>query len=181
MSVSPGFVLLAAFLYYCGGRAAVTALFTAALAHELGHLAVIAMTGAEVRGVRLGAAGAVIELGGRLTHRQEMAVAAAGPLAGIVFSVFCIIADTPYFRYAGLISLLASAFNLLPVYPMDGGRLALLLLCGVMPLDTAERILRGIGTTCALCVTVTGVFLRSFPAAAAGIWMTVLANAPGLR
>ena len=181
LSVSPGFVLLAAFLYFCGGWASVTALFTAVLAHELGHMAAIALTGAEVRGIRFGASGAVIELAGLLSRRQEMGVAAAGPLAGIAFAAVCFLADTPYFRYAGLISLLASAFNLLPVCPMDGGRLAYLTLCGVMDEASAERIMRVIGTIFGLCVTGTGVCLRSCTMAAAGIWMTVLANAPGLR
>ena len=181
LSASPGFVLLAAFLFFCGGWAAVTALFTAALAHELGHLTAAALSGAELRGIRFSAAGAVIRLGGGLTRLQESAVAAAGPLAGIAFASACFLADTQYFCYVGLISLLSSAFNLLPVYPLDGGRLAFLLLSGVMPAEAAERIMRVIGTVIGLCVASTGVFLSSFTAAAIGIWMTVLANAPGLR
>ena len=181
LNVSPGFVLLASFLYFCGGWAAVAALFTAALAHELGHLSAIALSGAEVRRVRFGASGAVIDLDGQLTFRQEMAIAAAGPVAGILFAWICFLADTPYYCYVGLISLLASVFNLLPVYPLDGGRLAFLLMCAVMPEETAKTILRVIGTACGLLVTGTGICLHAISAAAIGIWMTVLANVPGLR
>lgn len=181
LSASPGFVLLAAFLYFCGGWAAAAALFTSALAHELGHLAAIALTRTEVRRMRFVAAGAVIDLNGLLTPRQEMGVVAAGPIAGLLFAGVCFLADTPYFFYAGLVSLLTSVFNLLPVYPMDGGRLAYLLLRSAMPEPAARRVIRVIGTICGICVAGTGVFLRSVAAAAAGIWMTVLANAPGLR
>ena len=181
LSASPGFVLLAAFLFFCGGWAAVTALFTSVLAHELGHLTAILLSGAEVRRLRFGAAGAVIDLDGSLSRRQEMAIAAAGPVAGLLFACICVFADTPYFRYVSLVSLLASAFNLLPVYPMDGGRVAYLAMCGVMPEDMAERILRVVGTICGILVAGTGVMLHACSAAAIGIWMTVLANAPGLR
>ena len=181
LSISPGFLLIAAFLYFAGGWTAVTAFFSAMLAHELGHLAAMTLTGAEVCRIRFGAAGPVIEFAGDLSRRQEMAVTTAGPLAGIVFAVACFVADTPYFCYAGLISLFAAAFNLLPVYPMDGGRFSYLLLCGCMSAPTAERLLRVMGTICGVCVVVSGVFLRSAAAAAAGIWMTALANVPELR
>jgi len=181
LSINPGFVLLGAFLYFAGGWAAVAALYSAMLAHELGHLIVLELIGTEVRRVRIGAAGAVIELAGELTRRQDMGVTAAGPIAGLVFSIACICADTPFFRYAGLISLLATAFNLLPVYPMDGGRLAFLLLSTAVPLRASETVMRVIGTLCGICVMISGIILRSAAAAAAGIWMTVLANAPGLR
>ena len=181
LSVNPGFLLLAAFLFFAGGWAAVAALFSAILAHELGHLAAMMISGAEVRRVRIGAAGPVIEFAGELTGRQEMGITAAGPLAGAAFAMLCFWMGTPYFCYVGLISMLATAFNLLPVYPMDGGRLAFLLLCGAMPEKTASGVLRVIGTLCGICVALSGVVLRSAAAAAAGIWMTALANVPGLR
>ena len=53
LTVHPAFLLLAAALYYLGGGPAVTALFTAALAHELGHLAALLWTGTGIRGLRL--------------------------------------------------------------------------------------------------------------------------------
>lgn len=181
LSFHPGAFLLAAFLYYAGGWAAAAAAFSAALAHELGHLTAAAISGAEVRRIRFGAAGPVIELTGAVTHREEMGIAAAGPLAGMLFTALCLWLDTPYFRFAGLISMLTTVFNLLPVYPMDGGRLAYLLLHGVLSEKSTKSVLRASGTLCGIGVMLTGWQLHSVAAAAAGIWMTVLANAPGLR
>lgn len=181
VTVSPGFALLAAFLYYIGGGAALTAFLTAALAHELGHLTAMLLTGASVRRVRVTAAGPVIEYGGDLTPRQEAGIVAAGPAAGLFFAFLCFVTDTPYFCYAGAIALLASAFNLLPCLPMDGGRLALYLLRSVLPEEAAQRVMRVLGTLCAAGVAATGVMTCSPAAAAAGIWMAVLANFPELR
>ena len=181
LSVSPGFALLAAALYYIGGGAALAAFLTAALAHELGHMAAIYAVGGHIRRVRVTAAGPVIEYGGALTERQEAGVVAAGPAAGLLFAAGCFLTHAAYFQYAGCVAVLASAFNLLPVYPMDGGRLALYLLRLGMPERAAEITLRALGTVCSAGVTAAGLAVASPAMAAAGLWMAALANFPALR
>ncbi len=168
-------------MYYFGGGAALTAFLTAALAHELGHFTAFLLLGAEVRGIHVTAAGPVIEYAGDLSERQEMAAAAAGPAAGLLFALLCFLAGTPFFRYAGAIAVLSSMFNLMPVPPMDGGRIGLYMMETVMDRHRAERWMRWIGTACAVGAAATGVMIRSPAAAAAGIWMGILANLPELR
>ena len=128
LTVSPGFLLLAAALYFAGGMGALAAFLAAALAHELGHLAAMFLAGAAVRGIRVTACGPVIDYGGDLTRREEMGIVAAGPLAGLFFAVLCFITDIPFLIYTGAIALLATMFNLLPVLPLDGGRLVFMLI-----------------------------------------------------
>ena len=181
LTVSPGFLLLAAGLYFIGGSAALTAFFTAALAHELGHLTALYITGASIRGIRVTCAGPVIEYAGVTTRRQEIGVVAAGPVAGLLFAAICFLTDIPYFCYVGAIALLAAMFNLLPVLPMDGGRLTAYALSAVLPDRGLDILMRVLGSLCSVGVFITGVMIRSPAAAAAGIWMAVLANAPDLR
>lgn len=181
LTVSPGFLLLAAALYFMGGMGALAAFLAAALAHELGHLTAIFLTGASIRRLRLTACGPVIDYGGSITPKQELGVVAAGPVAGLFFACLCFLTDIPYLCYAGAIALFAAMFNLLPVLPMDGGRLAQYALRGVLPLRAADTVLRLLGTACALGVAATGVLIASPAAAAAGIWMALLANVPDLR
>ena len=181
LTVSPGFLLLAAALYFMGGVTALAAFFAAALAHELGHLAALFMAGAVIRGIRITACGPVIEYGGPITPRGEMGIVAAGPVAGLLFAALCFITDVPFLIYTGAIALLAAMFNLLPVLPMDGGRLAQYALETVTDGKTAARILRVTGTLCAAGVLATGICVRSITAAAVGIWMAALANFPELR
>ena len=181
LTVSPGFLLLAAALYFMGGVTAMAAFFAAALAHELGHLAAMFMAGAVIRGIRITACGPVIEYGGPITPREEMGIVAAGPVAGLLFAALCFITDVPFLIYTGAIALLAAMFNLLPVLPMDGGRLAQYALETVTDGKTTARILRLTGTLCAAGVLATGICVRSITAAAVGIWMAALANFPELR
>lgn len=181
LTVSPGFLLLAASLYYLGGGGALTAFLTAALAHELGHLTALWLAGAELRRIRVTHCGPVIEYRGALSRRQEMGILAAGPVGGLLFAVFALWMDTDYFAYAGAIALLSTAFNLLPVMPMDGGRLLKCLLEENLSPVWTERILRLCGNICSLGVFLTGSVAGLPAAAAVGIWMAVLANVPDLR
>ena len=181
MAVSPGFLLLTAFLYYVGGGGAVIAFLSAALAHELGHLTAMWALKAEITSLRLTPCGPVIGYRGDLTNRQEMCILAAGPMAGIFFALLCFFLDTEYFSYVGAIALLAAFFNLLPVEPMDGGRLLRLLLEEVLPDRFSAVILRICGNVCAAGVILTGIWTGSLAAAGAGIWMAALANMPHLR
>lgn len=181
VTVSPGFLLLTAFLYYVGGGGAVAAFFSAALAHELGHLMAMWALKAEVSSVRLTLCGPVVEYRGSISDRQEMCLLAAGPLGGIVFALICFRLGTEYFSYAGAIALLATIFNLLPVEPMDGGRLLKLLLCESLPERTVSVILRLCGNLCAVGVIFTGLWIGVPVMACMGIWMAALANIPELR
>lgn len=181
LTVSPGFLLLAASVYFAGGLGALAAFGAAALAHELGHLAAMFMADVTIRGVRVTACGPVIEYSGALDRRQEAGILAAGPVAGLLFAVLCFVTEIPFLCYAGAIALLAALFNLLPVLPMDGGRLAQYALEAVLPERAVAVIMRVTGSLCALGVLATGIYVRSIAAAAAGIWMGMLANFPDLR
>ena len=179
LMAEPGALLLAAYLYFIGGGAALTAFFTAVLAHELGHLIAMGLFGAELRRLRLTAAGPVIEYGGALTPGQEAWVVAAGPIGGVLLAALCFCLGTPYFHYAGLIALLGSAFNLLPAYPMDGGRLAWLLLQNTAPERYAAAAMLALGVTVGAGVAALGILWRAPVIGAAGIFL--VANAVKLR
>lgn len=90
----------------------------AALVHELGHMVVMAVCQVPPASIQLGFAGAAI-FASFSTPRQELLCAAAGPLANLLSSTILLPA-APKFAAAGI---LLAAFNLLPVYPLDGGRI----------------------------------------------------------
>ena len=84
--------------------------------HECCHLAAIACCRVPVRQIRIGGFGASIETG-IMTPSQELLCALAGPLGSVSLVLFI-----RRFPLLGLLGLAQGLFNLLPIYPLDGGR-----------------------------------------------------------
>lgn len=101
--------------------------FFAAAVHELGHVVVLAGVGGKVERFTLAALGAELRLSGGLSYARELPVALAGPVCSLMLALGAV--KLGRFLPAGL-SLTLGLFNLLPIWPLDGGR-AVACLCGM--------------------------------------------------
>lgn len=181
LHISPGFALVAAALYYLGGGMLLGAVVLADSAHELGHIAALHITGARIDRLRLGGGGAVLECGGLLSSSEELIVLAMGPLAGLIVALVGLAVATSFAHYTAAAALLATGFNLMPALPLDGGRIAWLLIENAVSPRAADVILRVSGCVCAAGIMALGAAMRSLAAVAAGIYLAALVNFPSLR
>lgn len=119
---------------YALGLASALLLFASILAHELGHALVARRHGIEVEGIDLWLLGGVSRMRGEAHDpRDELRYALAGPLVTAVIALcFGVLAQllpasTPaavraLVEYQALVNGLILIFNLLPAFPLDGGR-----------------------------------------------------------
>lgn len=88
----------------------------AACWHEFCHGLAVVLCGGKILGLHLGWHGAKMETS-PLCRRHTLLCSLAGPAGSLLLLIFA-----PWFPRLALCGLGQGAFNLLPVYPLDGGR-----------------------------------------------------------
>lgn len=160
-------------------------LFASVTLHEYGHALTARRFGIGTRSILLLPIGGVANLE-RIPEKpgQEIAIVVAGPLVNVVIAllltplalllnggnstgIFTINAVNANIQNPGLLNLLIflistnlllALFNLLPAFPLDGGRLLRALLAYVQPYPQATQVAVAVGRLLAVLMAVFGIF-----------------------
>lgn len=164
------FILLAAlgWIYYREGGAAyaadgvlyIVAVFACVLLHEFGHVLTARKFGIRTPDITLLPIGGVARLE-RMPEKpaQELLVALAGPAVNVVIALVLFafvgfpdfsaelvsLLQMPFLQRLMLTNLVLVVFNMIPAFPMDGGRVLRALLAMVMPYGKATELAATIG------------------------------------
>ena len=149
-------------------------IFGCVVLHELGHCFVARRRGVNVHEIDLLPIGGVSRLE-QLPERgrDEFAIAIAGPVVSGAIAAGCALVAvaaaiplTPVDWFGGPIvprllwfNLVIGAFNLLPAFPLDGGRVFRSLLERTRTLEDATRIATRVGRRLAIAMGVIGLFV----------------------
>lgn len=158
-------------IYWAMGIAGALLLFASVLAHELAHALVARDFGIEMRGITLFIFGGVAEMTDEPpSANAELQVAVAGPvlsfLLGFAFGGVAFLGGylgwpvevTLVAAYLGLINVTLAIFNLIPAFPLDGGRMLRGVLWGWWDdLKRATRITTSIGSGFGVLLIVLGL------------------------
>ncbi len=168
------------FIPYILGALVALGLFGGVLIHEIAHSVVALRNGIRINNITLMIFGGISSMEeGAPDPKVELPMALVGPLMSLVVGVICsgivyiVPAITPdpatagvlvfLFAYLGLLNIILFAFNLLPAFPMDGGRVLRAFLAKRMPLHRATRIAADIGRGFAILFGIVGIiFLNPF-------------------
>lgn len=177
----PGF---APNIYWIMGAAGALGLFVSIIFHEFAHSLVARQFGMEMSGITLFIFGGVAEMKEEPRSPQaEFFMAIAGPLSSVVLalafwgvskwgaaigwpaSVYGVLG------YLGWINAMLVAFNLIPAFPLDGGRVARSILWGIKKdLPSATRIVTAIGSGFGFLLAALGVVSFLSGNVVGGIW-----------
>lgn len=179
IEVYPSFVLLVCLLIFLDtGTTALLFLSSAAL-HEGGHLFAMRLLGVTCYGMELRGTGAVIHTGDTSPGKEALC-AAAGPAVNLLLLLLT-------FRLLpamALVNFLLLLWNLLPLYPLDGGRLLHLLLAALFGLTAADCISNALNDLLAITVTAYGMWQTCvchaglYPCLFAALFLLKCANTP---
>ena len=130
VKISPWFQVLLCAFYRLDPVGCFWPFLGAAAIHEAGHCLAVKLCGGSIRTLSLTVRGAVLQTT-PLSYRQEAICALAGPWAGMLLLLLA-----HWFPWLAFWGLVQGIYNLLPVYPMDGGRA---LRCAMLSRWTPER------------------------------------------
>jgi stage IV sporulation protein FB len=163
----------------------ITMLFLCVVIHEMAHSKMAEHYGAEVASITLLPIGGISQLKSMPEDpRKELWVSIVGPLSNVVIAAFLFVIlllipdKAPYpsiwtvefwefvteisvqsfFMYMLIINIMLAVFNLLPAFPLDGGRVLRSILAMFMPAIQATRIAKTIGQILAFGLGMAGIF-----------------------
>ena len=161
--------------------------FVSLLLHELAHSIVATSNGLPVREITLFALGGVSQIEKNPTSAKlEFWMAFVGPLTSAVIGGICLLAtravggasSDPWMamlRWLGYINLTLAAFNLIPGYPLDGGRvLRAIIWWKTGDADRSTRAAAKAGQAIAFAFIALGVFRFFGGAGIGGLWIAFI-------
>jgi len=155
-------------------------LFVFVVFHELAHSVVARHYGIRVRKIVLYPIGGVSEIEEIPDNpSQEWRMAVAGPLTSLVLGIALLFVSLPFYPQLitellslsttgnfvfdlAVLNLLLGAFNLIPAFPMDGGRVFRALLAERMKYSDATRYAVNIGKIFGIAMVIVGFFFPNY-------------------
>ncbi|HII75921.1 MAG TPA: CBS domain-containing protein [Methanolinea sp.] len=161
---------------YILGTIVALGLFVGVFIHEMAHSLLAKSKGIKINSITLLILGGVSSMEETIPDpRVELPMALAGPLTSLALGIISVallfvsdalisdpaIAGVMVFiwGYLGLLNVMLFGFNLLPAFPMDGGRVLRAWLARRMPLYKATRIAADVGRVFAVLFGIVGFLL----------------------
>lgn len=162
----PTFYLVVFFYILCGEFIIFAQYFVALLLHELSHAFIARRLGYKMNKIVLYPFG--LSLSGEddeFSFNDEIKISLAGPIMNILLCICCLalwwIEPISYYYTSTfcVVNMVCGLFNLLPIFPLDGGRVSLAILSLLYTRKQSVKIIKWV--TLSFCVLIFGLFIVS--------------------
>lgn len=171
--------------YWIVGAVTALLLFVSVLLHELGHAAMANVYGVPVQRITLFIFGGVAQLGGESrTAMAEFMIAVIGPVVSFALAGFFYVLRpfvtafepvSALTEYLAIINFSLAAFNLIPGFPLDGGRVFRAIVWAITKnLSRATVIAVEVGRLVAFGFLAFGVWRMINGAFSNGLWLVFI-------
>jgi Zn-dependent protease/predicted transcriptional regulator len=158
--------------YWTMGVIGALGLFLSVILHEFAHSLVARRLGLPMKGITLFIFGGVAEMSDEPSSAKvEFFMAIVGPLSSLAIAGVCYVIYlggisvgwplpvNGVLRYLAYINVLLAIFNILPAFPLDGGRVLRSILWGIKnDLRWATRVSATVGSIFGIVLIVLGIF-----------------------
>jgi len=165
--------------------------FVTLLLHELAHSVVAKSRGLKVREITLFALGGISQIESEAPDaKSEFWIGIAGPLTSLVIGIVCILVARlsgaqpgtepanpaiAVLAWLGYINLALAGFNMIPGYPLDGGRVLRAIAWWITGnIDRATRFAARVGQVIAFCFILYGLFRFFTVENFGGLWLAFI-------
>jgi Zn-dependent protease/predicted transcriptional regulator len=176
------------YIYWALAVEGALGVFLSIILHECGHALVARRYGIPIKEITLFIFGGVANMEDEPEKpRHEFLMAVAGPLTSGVLAVLFLLLDTlvrsvipeapvlAVLGYLAWLNGLLAVFNMIPAFPLDGGRvLRALLWMWKKDLRFATRVASGLGSMFGFGLILLGVFLFMNGAVVQGLWFGMI-------
>jgi Zn-dependent protease len=174
-------------VYWVLSVVGVVLFFLSVLLHELAHSFTAQALGLKVRDIVLFIFGGVSNIEGEPKKaRDEFLIAVVGPLTSFLLAIFFFVvslalppamqrAGGTLLRYLALLNFALGLFNIIPGFPLDGGRVLRSIIWGLnRDFQTATRIAGFIGQIVAFGFMAWGLYEALFLGNLGGLWIAFI-------
>lgn len=144
------FVLIALMLLVLPFHWIIAAVLAAAI-HEFFHYFALRLLCVRINRLEIGLTGAIMDVE-PMPPYKELICALAGPVGGL-----CLLLFSRWIPRISICAAVQSFYNLLPLYPLDGGR-ALRSCIRIISPDNEEKLCSAIQMFCLICISLAAIY-----------------------
>ena len=183
-SEHPGYAVIE---YWIAGVTTAFVFFVSLLAHEMAHALMARRDKVEVEGITLWLFGGVARIrGDAASSRSEMRITIVGPLTSLVIAGVFVAAGgwveaaggpeilAGVLGWLGRINAMLAVFNMIPAFPLDGGRVLRAWLWRTRDKLSATRIAARVGQGFGYLLIGAGIFQVLSATRLGGVWLMFL-------